>query len=159
MADQDHSHEIKIPIGVLIGITLLLLGAIGATAWFRLSGNPPISQVPQPEQIIQTSELRFEDGPEGTVSVFELIDGDTERLIDIIEVGEGGFIRGVLRSLARARRASNIGTEHPFLLTQQADGSLYLEDPMTEQRIYLQAFGPAGTESFKALLDQEGSRQ
>jgi putative photosynthetic complex assembly protein len=159
MADQDHSHEIKIPIGVLIGITLVLLGAIGATAWYRLSGNPPISQVPQPEQIIQTSELRFEDGPEGTVSVFERIDDETERLVEVIGVGEGGFIRGVLRSLARARRASNIGNEHPFLLTQQADGSLFLEDPMTQQRIYLQAFGPASTESFKALLQQEGNKQ
>jgi len=159
MADEEHSHEIKVPIGVLIGIMLVLLGAIAATAWFRISGNPPISQVPQPEQVIQSSELRFKDGPEGTVSVFEVVDDQTELLVDVIEVGEGGFIRGLLRSLARARRANDIGDEHPFLLTEQADGSLFLEDPMTEQRIYLQAFGPASAESFKALLTRDDAER
>ncbi|MEE4639701.1 MAG: photosynthetic complex assembly protein PuhC [Wenzhouxiangella sp.] len=155
MTEHEHSHEVRVPLGVLVGIALVLLATISATAWYRISGNAPISQVPQPQQITAARQLRFEDGPGGTVSVIELIDGRPDQLVEIIEPGEGGFIRGVLRSLARARRASNIGNEHPFLLTQQADGALFLEDPSTQQRIYLQAFGPASTESFKALLSQE----
>lgn len=155
MAEREHSHEIKIPLGVLIAIALVLFGTIGAVAWFRISGNAPISQVPQPQQVTEARQLRFEDSPGGTVSVYELIEGGPDQLVHIVEPGEGGFIRGVLRSLARARRASDIGAEHPFLLIQAADGSLLLEDPTTQQRIYLQAFGPASTESFKALLSRE----
>jgi putative photosynthetic complex assembly protein len=157
MAEHEHSHEVRVPLGVLIGIALVLLATISATAWFRISGNTPVSQVPEPQQITAARQLRFEDGPGGTVSVLELIDGQPDQMIHVIEPGEGGFIRGVLRSLARARRARNIGNEYPFLLMQQADGAMFLEDPTTEQRIYLQAFGPAGTESFKALLSRDGT--
>ena len=100
-------------------------------------------------------DLRFEDRPDGTVAVYEL-DGSGQELIHVIEPGTGGFIRGVLRSLARARRAANVGTKYPFQLIMQADGKMLLEDPQTEQRIYIQAFGPTNVESFRTLMTSEG---
>lgn len=159
MAEHDHSHEVKIPLGVLIGIGALLAFTIAAVAFFRLSGMEPVAQVPEPEQVVETRQLRFTDSANGTVEVLEVIEGAPDQLVHIIGPGEGGFIRGVLRSLARARRAKGIGNEHPFVLIELANGTLLLEDPMTEQRIYLQAFGPASIESFKTLLSREDTPQ
>lgn len=155
MAGPEHSHDVKIPLGVLLAIALVLAGTIAAVAFFRVSGKEPVARVPAPEQVIETHQLRFTDGDGGTVEVHELRDGAAEQLIHVIQPGEGGFIRGLLRSLARARRASGVGDEHPFVLIQLANGTMLLEDPMTDQRIYLQAFGPASVESFKALLNSE----
>jgi len=155
MAEHDHSHEVKIPLSVLIGIAALLACTLAAVAFFRYSGMEPIAQVPKPEQVIEMRQLRFTDSANGTVEVLELVEGGPDQLVHIIEPGEGGFIRGVLRSLARARRANGLGNEHPFVLIELANGTLLLEDPMTDQRIYLQAFGPASIESFKNLLSSK----
>lgn len=152
MTDEHHSDGIRVPLSALIGIGALLVTVLAAVFWFRASGNEPVSQVPEPEQVAETRILRFLDGPDGTVSVYSVTENAPDELIQVIATGEGGFIRGVLRSLARARRASEIGPEQPFILIRQADGAMVLEDPATEQRIYLQAFGPAGAEAFKILL-------
>lgn len=146
-------------MGVLIAAGSLILLTMAAVAIFRLADLEPVAQVPAPDQTIQSRVLRFEDSREGTVIIYELIDGAPDRVVHVVEPGEGGFIRGVLRSLARSRRASGIGREHPFHLMLQANGNLLLEDPLTDQRIYLQAFGPTNIESFKALLTSEEIQQ
>ncbi len=152
---EQHSHDIHVPVGALIGAGVLILFTIAAVAIFRMSGLDPTAKVPEPEQTVQIRELRFEDSPEGTVIVYQIIDGAADQVVEVIQPGEGGFIRGVLRSLARARRASGIGSEHPFLLIAEANGTLLLEDPETGQRIYLQAFGPTNLDSFRALLARD----
>lgn len=151
MADPHH-HDIKIPTGVLIGFGLLLAGVIAAVAFFRFSGQEPLARVPEPEHVIEQRQLRFVDGGNGTVEVFEVRAGAADTLIHVIEPGDGGFIRGVLRSMARARRGSGISDEAPFVVIQLANGTVLLEDPETEQRIDLQAFGTASIEAFQALL-------
>lgn len=152
MTETEHSHEVKVPVGALIGAGALLLFTMALVGWFRISGLDPTARVPEPDQGVEVRQLRFEDSTEGTVSVFEIQDGSPEQLVHVIQPGEGGFIRGVLRSMARSRRASGIGSEHPFLLIQQADGSILLEDPETRQRIYLPAFGPSNIDAFRELL-------
>lgn len=159
MTEHEHSHAIKVPLAALIGAALVLFSTIAAVAVFRLSGQEPTARVPEPDQVIESRQLRFVDSAGGTVSVYELAEGAQDQLLHVIQPGDGGFIRGVLRSLARARRAGGIGDEHPFLLIQQANGTLLLEDPMTEQRIYLQAFGSASIESFQAFLSGEISER
>ena len=151
MADQ-HNHDIKIPTGVLIGFGLLLAGIIAAVAFFRYSGQEPLAQVPEPANILEQRQLRFVDGGNGTVEVLQVRPGEADTLIHLIEPGDGGFIRGVLRSMARARRASGISEEAPFVVIQLANGTVLLEDPATQQRIDLQAFGPASIEAFQVLL-------
>lgn len=152
MAEPHHDHDIKIPLGVLIGFGLLLAGVVAAVAFFRFSGMEPYAQVPEPEHVIDQRQFRFVDGEGGTVEVLEVREGATDTLVSVIGPGEGGFIRGVLRSMARARRASGISDEHPFVVIHLANGTVLLKDPMTEQRIDLQAFGQASIEAFKALL-------
>ena len=66
--------------------------------------------------------------------------------------GEGGFLRGALRVMARERRMRGLGGEAPFELVGRADGRLTLLDPATGQRIDLEAFGPTNAGAFAALL-------
>ena len=73
--------------------------------------------------------------------------------------GTNGFIRGVLRGLARDRKLQRIGTEPPFRLTRWVDGRLSLDDPATGRRIELGAFGPTNAAAFAGLLyDRSASR-
>lgn len=163
MSDRQHNphhdHGIRVPRGALIGAGLLLLVTMGTVAAFRIAGLEPVAQIPNPHDTVATRELRFADSADGNVLVYEFTEGAADRLIHEVPSGEGGFIRGVLRSLARARRARGIGPEHPFLLKLQTNGTVLLEDPQTGQRIDLYAFGPTNIESFRAMLDQDDARQ
>jgi len=159
MADQTaHHHQIRVPRGALIGAGVLIALTIGAVALMRISGVGPVAQVPEPvaESVVQSRTLRFEDQPNGEVVVYESRSGGPDRVVAVLEPGNGGFIRGVLRSLARARRAGGIGAETPFQLSLQANGRLILEDPATRQRIDLQAFGPSNVEAFRQFLQEPG---
>jgi len=151
----EHTHQVQVPRGILIAALILITVTIATVASFRIAGVEPVARIPDPEKTVIVRDLRFEDRPDGTVAVYEL-DGSGQDLIHVIEPGTGGFIRGVLRSLARARRAANVGTKYPFQLIMQADGKMLLEDPQTEQRIYIQAFGPTNVESFRTLMTSEG---
>jgi len=157
MSDAHH-HQVRVPRGALTAAGILIALTLATVAAFRVSGVDPIAQVPEAEADVDSRQLRFEDRPNGAVAVYETGTGDAERLVHVIEPGAGGFIRGVLRSLARARRASGISHEHPFELIEQPDGRLLLEDPTTGQRIYLQAFGPTNVESFRTLMAREEPR-
>jgi len=148
---HDH-HDIRVPKGALIGAGLLILFTISTVAIFRLTGLDPTAMIPQSEQILEARELKFEDGANGSVIVYESGMAGEYEVIHTVPSGEGGFIRGVLRSLARARNASGISRDHPFLLEAQSNGTLVLEDPQTGQRIDLQAFGPSNIAAFRALF-------
>jgi len=152
----EHTHQVQVPRGILIAALILITVTVAAVASFRIAGVEPVAQIPDPEETVEIRDLRFEDRDDGTVVVYELSDSEPDQIVQVIEPGTGGFIRGVLRSLARARRAANVGTEYPFQLIMQADGKMLLEDPQTGQRIYIQAFGPTNVESFKTLLTSEG---
>jgi len=156
-----HSHQVRVPRGALIAAGLLIVLTMGAVAVFRIADIDPVAMVPEPEPgaTVESRTLRFEDRADGAVAVYELNEGAPDRMVHVLETGDGGFIRGVLRSLARARRAGGIGREQPFHLSLQADGRLLLEDPATRQRIYLQAFGPTNVESFRRLLASEAVEQ
>jgi len=159
MAEPHHTHEIRVPKGVLIGAAVLLSATIITVAVYRIAGVEPVAQVPPPGAAHTALDLRFEDGPEGTVSVYQVRAGEPDRILHVVQAGEGGFIRGVLRSLARARRAGGISREEPFRLIMQSDGVLLLEDPATTQRIYLPAFGPTNLETFREMMIGESAPQ
>ena len=83
------------------------------------------------------------------MAVYDVASG---RVVDAISPGTNGFLRGVLRGLARERKLQSIGTEPPFRLTRWDDGRLSLEDPATRQRIELASFGPTNAAAFARLL-------
>lgn len=135
----------QFPRGPLFGMfALVALGLVAAVAG-RLTHTGP---APATGSVVATRDLRFADGPEGSVVITDARDGRTVEVL----TGENGFVRGTLRGLARTRRAEGIGHEPPFRLTAWSDGRLTLDDTATPQHIELQAFGPDNTVVFGRML-------
>jgi putative photosynthetic complex assembly protein len=79
-------------------------------------------------------------------------DSRTERQVALIQPGVGGFVRGVLRGLARDRISRRIGDAPPFRLSQAVDGHLSLKDTATGRLIDLESFGSDNRAAFMRLL-------
>jgi putative photosynthetic complex assembly protein len=132
---------VLIAAAVLIGLSIL---AAGAARWTGVgtTDNPS-------GDAVDRLALRFEDRPDGAVAVFAA--GD-DRQVEVLAPGSNGFVRGVLRGLARERRARGVGSEPAFHLTRWADGRLSLDDPATGRTIELGAFGPTNAGVFATLF-------
>ena len=104
-------------------------------------------------EAVATRDIRFEDQSDGTVTVLDAEDGAP---IARLAVGEDGFIRSVMRGLARERHARGLGPEVPFRLTTWTSGFLSLEDPATGRLVALTAFGPDNVAAFARLVDGRG---
>lgn len=137
------------PRGPLAGMFGMVALALLAAGFGRLAGPDPIASPGSP---VTARTLRFEDRPDGAVVVREHGDG---REVAVL-VGEQGFVRGTLRSLARVRRSEGIGSREPFQLTGWSSGRLTLDDPATGQRIELDAFGSENVVAFARLLTAGG---
>lgn len=126
----------------LMGLLLLLV--LLAVAWQRWAG-PDIS-TPSGELLWERS-LRFEDRPNGDIAV---LDANTAAEVAQFS-GEQGFVRGVLRSLARERMRQGLGDGPAFVLSAHGSGRLVLRDPATGERIHLDSFGPSNAAAFAEL--------
>jgi putative photosynthetic complex assembly protein len=113
----------------------------------RLTGYQPAK--PPASAVIESSDLRFADRPDGAVLIYAEPEG---RLVDTLQPGTNGFVRGVLRGLVRDRRADRIGATPPFRLTRWADGRLSLDDPSTGRHVDLEVFGAANAGAFARIL-------
>lgn len=136
------------PRGALLGAAALLAVAIVGVASGRFLGVGVV-EMPAPAPAA-SRELRFEDRADGAVVVRDAAD---DGVIAVFEAGQGGFVRGVLRGLARERRSHHVGPEPPFRLLRSDSGQLFLDDPATGRRIGLDAFGPTNAGAFAALLE------
>jgi putative photosynthetic complex assembly protein len=103
-------------------------------------------------QAVITKQLRFEDRSDGSIAVVSASDG---RVVKVIE-GEAGFVRGILRAMARERRIKEVNQTIPFELIARADGRLTLVDPATGNRIDLESFGKDNVIEFAVLLKPQG---
>jgi putative photosynthetic complex assembly protein len=126
-----------------IGLTLLLvLGGVGS---MRLSGFSPAQA---PGAVLAERTLAFADTHDGAVRVSDAASGEVLAVMQ----GEQGFLRGVLRGLARERRAHHVGATPPYRLSLHDDGRLIISDPSTGQRIDLASFGPDNAAVFARWL-------
>ncbi len=141
------SHGDRIPRPALAGAGALVAVAILAAAGARLTGVGTV-EVP-PSRVVESRALTFEDAGDGSVVIREA--GSTD-VLHVVAPGTNGFLRGVLRGLARERKLRGVGREPAFRLTRWADGRLTLEDPETERRLYLGPFGSTNVEVFVELL-------
>jgi putative photosynthetic complex assembly protein len=139
-----HQDVPRIP---LLAAAILVLVSLAAAATARLTGFDT-RQVP-PSAAVVARDLRFEDRPDGSVAV---LDARTGATVDRLAPGADNFIRGTLRSLARARRMHGVTTDPPFRLSARADGRLTLEDPATGTEIGLEAFGVTNAGAFARFL-------
>jgi putative photosynthetic complex assembly protein len=126
---------------VLLGTAISTLVLVGVARW----SGAKVDQFDSP--ITSSRALRFEDTPSGAVAV---LDANTGSEIARFE-GEQGFVRGVLRAIARARKSRAVDRHTPLLLQGHVDGSLTLDDAATGERIHLESFGPTQRASFAAL--------
>ena len=98
-----------------------------------------------------TRDLVFTDRGDGAVVVRDAASGATvEVLID--GVPGNGFVRGVMRGMARDRRSRGIGMAPPFELTLWRNDTLTLTDKATGRAIELGSFGADNRAAFAALL-------
>ncbi|WP_033920122.1 photosynthetic complex assembly protein PuhC [Sphingomonas sp. 37zxx] len=149
------SHETTVPRGALAMVAGLVGIALAMTAGFRIAQLPPTAS-PVAERtagqvaMVDSKMLRFTDRADGGVLIERI--GDTPA---VIEPGQQtGFVRGVMRGMARDRRMRGIGNEPPFRLTSWANGGLSLDDPSTGRVVELNGFGSDNRAAFAALLDK-----
>ena len=147
--DRPFPRAALIGAGALVGFTLL------ATAAVRLHVVPgprttAEARVARHVTVIEERSLRFLDQKNGAVLVEDVGRGT---VATVIQPGtNNGFIRGVLRGLARDRKLRGIGQQPPFKLTHYNDGELTLTDTSTGRAIDLGSFGPTNYDAFGRLL-------
>ncbi|XWN33695.1 MAG: photosynthetic complex assembly protein PuhC [Devosia sp.] len=136
-----------IPKGALT-LVFLLVGFSALAATVGVLTAAPKEGIPASIMADERATvLRFADRQDGAIVV------TTEQGDTVLEAGTSGFIRGVLRGLAYKRRGHGVGPEEPFILAvDPTSGALTLNDPTTQSRVFLRAFGEDNAAAFAALI-------
>ncbi len=151
-----HDHENDVPrpalaaAGLLVGATLAMTAAV-TWGFAERSAVPSVERAEASIAPVETRNLTFRDLDDGSVWVG---DADSGEAIATLagEADGGGFVRGVLRGLARDRRMRNVGIAPPFELTLWENGSLSLKDSATGRSVELGSFGPDNRAAFARFL-------
>lgn len=142
-----HHHTQKFPPAVLWAALGMIVLSIGLAVLGRATG---IGRVELPESAVaQSLELRFVDRADGALVATQAVSGAE---LVVYPPGSNGFVRGVLRGLARDRKLEQLGSQASFRLTRWADGRLTVEDSATHRRVDLGAFGHTNQQVLVALL-------
>ncbi len=142
-----HHHDQQVPRGALIAAAALILLAIALAALSRQGFIGRADSLSAPTVV--SRDLVFLDRKDGGILVLAAETGET---VQSIEPGTNGFLRGVLRGLARERRLGGFDTHKPFRLLRQGDGRLTLVDLATDRHIELVSFGPTNARAFARFL-------
>jgi putative photosynthetic complex assembly protein len=145
-----------VPRGALVIAGGLVLFTLAATAAVRVTGAPPAASPPlvraeEGARPVATRLLRFADRADGAVVITDVRTGKVAQTIE--PGGETGFVRGVMRGLARDRKMRGIGEAPGFELTLWGNGQLSLTDTATKREIELGGFGGTNRAAFAALLE------
>jgi putative photosynthetic complex assembly protein len=149
-----HRHE-PIPRAAVVGAcTFVLMTLAGVTA-ARLAGMPPEASpaaIRTQERVaaVKMRDLQFADLPDGSLRVIDAANGQTAQMI--LAGSESGFVRGVMRGMARERKKAGATAVTPFRLTLWANGQLTLVDPATGRDVELSGFGDTNRAAFLGLL-------
>ncbi len=143
------------PTGALAAVGALLLITVGGTAAARLAhlSAPALPAAPPPA--VSSVDLRFADRTDGSIRVS---DARTGAALSTLAPGTNGFVRGVMRGMARDRLSRRIGEGPPFRLSRDGAGRLWLQDTATLRLIDLEAFGADNRAAFAAFLPPERAR-
>ena len=134
-----------VPRGALLAVGALLIATVGGAAAARLTASSAPAAAPV---AVTAADLRFADRPDGAIRVSDA-GGAT---VGVVAPGTGGFVRGVMRGLARDRRSRGLDAAVPFRLSRDAAGRLWLQDPATGRLVDLEAFGADNRAAFAAFL-------
>jgi len=144
----DHHHDQQFPKSILLAAA----GLIGVSLVLTLASRVnDVGTIRMPDATpVTVLDIRVEDRADGAVAVYSAADG---HLINAFAPGTSGFVRGVMRGMARERRRDGIGQQPSFRLTRWSDGRLSLRDPETGVVVNLEVFGPTNSAAFAQLLD------
>lgn len=137
----------RFPRAPLFGAFALVILSLVLTSVGRFTGLGT-AEVGQANPVEMRS-LRFEDRNDGSVAVLDASNGT---VIEMLAPGTNGFVRGLMRGLARERKMDGIGAEPPFELVRFDDGRLSLIDTATGRQIELVSFGQTQVEVFAKML-------
>lgn len=152
-----HSHENTVPrptiiaAGALVVVSLLMTAAVRVGV-LEQQAVPPVERAKAAVAPVEIRDLTFADDPDGAVIITDAVVNETVAVI-AGDARQSGFIRGVMRGLARDRHMRGIDAQPPFRLTLWQDGSLSLTDLATDRSIELGGFGPDNREAFLGLLE------
>lgn len=158
---QAHNHEQTIPPQAIIAAAMLICTALALAILVRV-GVLSREAVPGAERAAAhvapavVRNLTFSDRDDGAVVVRDAATGETVRVL-VDGVPGNGFVRGVMRGMARERRMRGAAMEPPFNLTLWQNGTLSLTDKMTGRAVELGSFGPDNRAAFAALLPGGGA--
>lgn len=143
-----HNDEIGMPKGALLAAASVVLFALAIATTARLTGIG-VSKTPE-APVAQSRELRFSETEDGRLLVFE--PGGTSP-VGVLGRDHHGFVRVVLKGLARERMLHETDRGSPVRLVSLTDGRRLVEDPTTGRSINLRAFGAGNAEAFTMLFD------
>ena len=137
------------PRGALIATGALLLSVVGGVAAVRIAklSAPPVPVVAP--AATASVDLRFADRPDGSIRVTEAGAG---AVVATLAPGTNGFVRGVMRGMARDRMSRGLGAQVPFRLSRDTAGRLWLQDLATRRLVDLEAFGGDNRTAFAVFL-------
>ncbi len=127
----------------LVGTTMLFASTARLTDWgaTRLSLTPITAQ----------RDLVFADRADGAIGIS---DAATGRQVAVLQPGESGFVRVVLRGMAHDRLTRGGAAEAAFELRRHADGIVSIRDTQTGRIVTLSAFGDQNAAAFTNLIDR-----
>ncbi len=140
-------HRESVPRTALLAMAAIVAFSVLAAGVTRLTGNYTVA--PPPAQAVESRELQFADRPDGGITVTDARDGS---VVETLAPGTHGFVRGILRSMARTRKVNGVGSEPAFTLTRWSDGRHSIEDPTTGTTLHLAAFGFGNVAEFASML-------
>ncbi|WP_421839013.1 photosynthetic complex assembly protein PuhC [Novosphingobium sp.] len=151
-----HDHEQTMPKGALASALVLVGTALALTALVKVGvlSREAIPAAARTEAHVAPAvvrQLTFTDRGDGAVVVRDVSTGETVRVL-VDGVPGNGFVRGVMRGMARERHFRGVGMAPPFTLTLWKNGTLSLDDKATGRSIELGSFGPDNRAAFAALL-------
>jgi len=151
-----HDHEQTIPKHAVASAAMLVITALALTTLVKV-GVLEREEVPaavRSEAHVAPAAVRtltFSDRADGAVVVRDVTTGETVRVL-VDGVPGNGFVRGVMRGMARERHFRGVGMTPPFTLTLWQNGTLSLVDKATGRAIELGSFGPDNRAAFAALM-------
>lgn len=149
-----HRHDNLVSPGA-IGLAGLLVAAVLLLVILARAGFLPAS----PSAAERRAEARVQPVAERLLAFadvngnVQVTDARTGAQVALLGQDGSGFIRGVMRSLARERRQHGFDASRPFRLTRYADGQLALADLATGRVVELTGFGSTNRAAFARLLE------
>ena len=137
------------PIHPLLWVMMSMLAVWGAGAFLTDQNSASFSS-PGTGPPGVSERIVVQDLANGAVGIFHAESGAA---IVRYESGQGAFVRTIFRSLVRDRRVQGISAEPVFILYTLGAGDIIVEDPSTNSRIQLKAFGEPNAQHFRQMLD------